>query len=152
MILTAVIGLVALPFLALAMFSVFSPTPKSLGVTAGRLADCPDSPNCVSTEAQDDGHRIEPVRFEGGVDEAVDRLKSILGTMPRTKLVTVDGGYLHAEFTSAVFRYVDDVEFFVDPIAQAIQMRSASRAGHSDLGVNRKRIETIRRAFADAGA
>ena len=134
---------------ALAMMSVFSRKPDKLGVTAGRLADCPSSPNCVATQAGDADHRMEPIPFTGPPEEAMQRINDLVADMPRTKIVTVEDSYLHAEFRSALFRFVDDVEFLFDPEEQVIHFRSASRVGHSDFGVNRRRMEQIREAFSE---
>ena len=134
---------------ALPMMSLFSRKPANLGVTDGRLSDCPSSPNCVSTQAGDADHRMEPIPFTGSSDEAMQRIKDLVAEMPRTKIVTVEDNYLHAEFRSAFFRFVDDVEFLIDPEEQLIHFRSASRVGYSDLGVNRRRMEHIRQAFSE---
>src|SRR5271166_4766116 len=98
----------------LALVSMFSPGPGKLGVTDGRLAPCPAWPNCVCTQAADPGHAIEPIAFKGKADDAWARLKAILASMPRMRIVTDSGTYLHAEFTSQLFRFVDDVEFLLD--------------------------------------
>ncbi len=133
----------------LAMMSIFSRKPADLGVANGRLADCPTSPNCVSTQANDAEHRMEPIPFTGSSEEAMQRIKELVEEMPRTKIVTVEDNYLHAEFRSSVFRFVDDVEFLVDPKERAIHFRSASRVGYSDLGVNRRRMEQIQKGFSE---
>jgi uncharacterized protein (DUF1499 family) len=78
------------------------------------------------------------------------KLTAIVQTFPRTSVITVSDSYLHAEFTSAIFRFVDDLEFLVDDTAKVIHVRSASRLGTSDLGVNRKRVEEIRRRWQKA--
>jgi uncharacterized protein (DUF1499 family) len=119
----------------------------NLGVHDGKLAPCPASPNCVSSQSADQEHGIEPLRYAGPPGEVLERLKKAITGMKRARIITEAGGYLHAEFTSAFFRFVDDVEFFVDERASVIHVRSASRLGHSDLGVNRKRIEDIRAAM-----
>jgi uncharacterized protein (DUF1499 family) len=131
----------------LALVSMFSPAPGKLGVTDGRLAPCPAWPNCVCTQAADPGHAIEPLALEGKADEAWARLKTILTNLPRVRIVTESPTYLHAEFTSLLFRFVDDVEFLLDEGSGVIHFRSASRVGRSDLGVNRKRMKAIRKAF-----
>ncbi len=123
--------------------------PAALGVRDGRLAPCPSSPNCVSSQAPDDTHRIAPIPFAGAAAEAVDSLTNIVRSLPRASVVTATGTYLHAEFRSAVFRFVDDVEFLADETAGVIQVRSAARVGSSDLGVNRRRIETIRARWGE---
>jgi uncharacterized protein (DUF1499 family) len=120
--------------------------PMNLGVHDGKLAPCPASPNCVSSQSIDRDHSIEPLRYTGSPGDAMDRLKKIVIGMKRSRVITETGSYIHAEFTSVLFRFVDDVEFFLDERAAVIQVRSSSRIGYSDLGVNRKRIEDIRAA------
>jgi len=121
--------------------------PVNLGVHNGKLAPCPASPNCVSSQGSDREHSIEPLRYTGSPGEAMDRLKKIVISMKRSRIITETGSYIHAEYTSALFRFVDDVEFFLDERAAVIQVRSSSRIGYSDLGVNRKRVEDIRAAI-----
>lgn len=139
--------LVGLFLILLAVRSAMAKRPENLGLVDGHLRPCPDSPNCVCTEATDAGHKIAPLVFEGSPADAMVRLKRVVEQMPRTKIVSENGNYLHAEFTSLIFRFVDDVEFVVEPDRKRIQFRSASRTGYSDLGANRKRMEMIRRAF-----
>ncbi len=121
--------------------------PDNLGVHNNKLAACPNTPNCVSSQAEDDSHRMAPIPFHDDAEQALARLKTVLAAQPRTTIVSADGDYLHAECVSLIFRFVDDVEFLVDPDAKVIHFRSASRAGRSDLGVNRKRMEEIRKGF-----
>ena len=121
------------------------------GVTGGRLAACPDSPNCVSSQSADPRHAIDPLRYEGTAQTARERLVKAISGMKRARIVAAEERYIHAAFTSALFRFVDDVEFLFDEGAKEIHFRSASRVGRSDLGVNRKRMETIARAFAAEG-
>lgn len=111
---------------------------------ATRSLTCPASPNCVSTQAQDEGHAIAPFRYRKSRVEAKEALKVALTGLSRTKLVEEDETYLHYEFTSLLLRFVDDVEFLFDDEAKTIHFRSASRTGYGDLGVNRKRMEEIR--------
>jgi len=125
--------------------------PANLGVTNGLLAPCPSTPNCVSTQSRDPEHAIAALHYASSPAEAMAKLKQIVLAMPRTLIVTDTPTYLHAEFTSAVMRFVDDVEFSLDEPARSIQMRSASRLGKSDLGVNRKRVEEIRSRWIAAG-
>ena len=132
----------------LALFGLFARRPAKLGVHDGRLAPCPDSPNCVCTGAADAAHRVEPFAYAGTAEEAMARLRAALATLPRTRVVAETPDYLHAECTSLLFRFVDDVEFLLDRAARVIHCRSAARVGHSDLGVNRRRVEALRQAFA----
>ena len=126
---------------------MFSRQATNLRVSAGRLAPCPASPNCVCTQPGDDRHRAAPIPWTGNAPDAIELLVKIINAWPRTRIVTRQEKYLHAEFVTPLLRFVDDVEFFVDEGAGLIQFRSASRVGHSDLGVNRRRMERILREF-----
>lgn len=129
------------------LFSVLAKVPTTLGVTGGRLAPCPASPNCVCSGDEDAAHSIEPLAFTDSPDDAWSRLGRVVAAYPRTRVVVDRDGYLHAECSSFLFRFVDDLEFLLDREGKMIQVRSASRAGRGDLGVNRARIEAIRAAF-----
>jgi uncharacterized protein (DUF1499 family) len=119
--------------------------------SASRLQPCPARPNCVSSEATDPEHRVEPIHYNGSAEEALLRLRGILSGESRTRVVESEERYLHAEVRSLVFRFVDDLEFLLQPDG-LIQVRSAARSGYSDLGVNRRRVERIRQRFqASAG-
>ncbi|MEH2286480.1 DUF1499 domain-containing protein [Nostoc sp.] len=121
--------------------------PNNLGISNGKLAFCSNSPNCVSSQSTDASHQIAPLTFTSTPEEAITNLKEIIESLPRTKIITESKDYLYAEFKSALLRFVDDVEFYLDKNGNIIHVRSASRLGQSDLGVNRKRIETIRAKF-----
>lgn len=118
--------------------------PTNLGVQSGQLAPCPSTPNCVSSQSQDAQNKIEPLTYNSSPAEGLANLKTVIESLPKTKIITETENYLYAEFTSALLGFVDDVEFYLDEGAKVIQVRSASRLGQSDLGVNRNRIETIR--------
>ena len=133
---------------SLAILGFLSSRPRELGLVDGSLRPCPETPNCVSTQGKDPEHTIESIRFEGAATDAMSQLRQLLESRPRTKVISVEGDYLHAEARSLIFRFVDDLEFLVDGEAGVIDFRFASRVGHSDLGVNRKRAEGIRAAFA----
>lgn len=123
------------------LFSLFACTgqrPTNIGVHNGALTPCPDSPNCVCSFETRDSHFIEPLRAN------MDQVRQAIAEMPRSEIVRDDGNYIHAEFTTRLMRYVDDVEFLADPDNGLVHVRSASRLGHSDLGVNRERVETLR--------
>ena len=118
--------------------------PASLGIKDGKLAPCPSTPNCVSSQSSDGEHFVEPLSFTGTAMEAHAGITKIILSMKRSRIITDTDRYIHAEFTSAVFRFVDDVEFQFDEGAKVVHVRSAARLGSSDLGVNRKRVENIR--------
>lgn len=132
------------------LFSFAGKRPENLGVKDEKLAACPSSPNCVSSQAAttDAEHSIAAFSYQSEPLAAIATLKSVIQSMPRTKLVTEDSNYLYAEFATALMGFVDDVEFYLDDANRVIHVRSASRLGQSDLGVNRKRIEEIRGAFS----
>jgi uncharacterized protein (DUF1499 family) len=140
-------GLLLLLIITVMMVACPGSRPKNPGVTGGRLAPCPKSPNCVSSQSDDTGHYIAPILYDGTLNEARENLIAVIRSMKRSRIVTVEDTYIHAEFTSAIFRFVDDVELYLDDTAKTIHMRSASRVGKSDLGVNRKRMENLRAHF-----
>ena len=113
------------------------------------LAPCPSRPNCVSTQARDPGHRMSPISFRGSVEEAWERLRRILGELPRSSITADRPGYLAASFRSRVFGFVDDAEFVLDSERKEIRFRSAARTGYYDFGVNRSRMESIARRFEE---
>jgi len=116
--------------------------PERLGLQNGMLLPCPDSPNCVCSEGlsqASEQHAIAPIQAnEGAWDSLKKRIIEQGGVILKD-----DGVYLHATFTSALFRYVDDVELRRDQKQGLIHIRSASRVGHSDFGVNRERVERL---------
>ena len=121
--------------------------PDNLGVKDGKLALCPETPNCVSSQATDEAHRMEPLRCTDAPGMAWARLVRLLSGMSRTHVADAGVDYMHVEFSSAIFRFVDDVEFWMDEENQVIHFRSASRVGRGDLGANRARMEQIRAAW-----
>ena len=125
--------------------------PTDLGVKNGNLRPPPSSPNAVSSQATGGYHQIAPLRYEGTREHAMKTLKAIVQSTPNTRIVETRPDYLYVEYASALLGFVDDVEFYLPPGGQIIHVRSASRLGYSDLGVNRKRIEAVRARF-DAGA
>lgn len=136
------IGLIA--YVAMALQS--QKAPEDLGLQQGMLRPCPDSLNCVCSELHSQSseqHALAPIKARYG---AWKRLITII-TEQGGEIQQDDGSYLHATFTSPVFRYVDDVELRLDEDHGLIHIRSASRVGRSDFGVNRKRIEHIMRAL-----
>ncbi|EQA36775.1 PF07386 family protein [Leptospira inadai serovar Lyme str. 10] len=136
--------------LAIFAFGCSGTRPTNIGVKDGKLLACPNSPNCVSSQIPptDEKHSISPLVYQSKSEEAKKKLVEVIRSLPRTEIVTEKNDYIYAEFTSFTMRYVDDVEFFFAPDQKTIHVRSASRLGYSDMGVNRKRIETIRELFA----
>jgi len=115
---------------------------------ARRLDPCPASPNCVCSLDPDEPHRVVPLSFEGPADQAWDRVRAIVAAWPRTTVVLEQPGFLHAEVRSRLFRFVDDLQLLLDEASGCIHIRSASRVGRSDFGVNRRRVEALRAAFS----
>lgn len=126
------------------IFSFSGTRPTNLGLNHERFTDCPSTPNCVNSFSTDSTHAIAPLKYSSTPEKAFADLKQIIQSQPRTKIIQSTDNYLYAEFTSKIMGFVDDVEFYLDQPANLIQVRSASRLGESDLGVNRQRIESIR--------
>lgn len=130
------------------MFKFTGRRPMNLGVRDGKLAPVVAKPNNVSSQAPaaDRAHAVAPLAFSGDPKAAMARLKAVVEGMPGAAVIESRPDYLYAEFSTPLMGFVDDVEFYND--GRAIQVRSASRLGYSDLGVNRKRVEAIRAAFS----
>ena len=133
--------------LILAMLGCAGDPVKELRVPKEKLAPCPNSPNCVSSQSVDAKHAVAPLRYSGTIEAATHRLLDIIRAQKRAKIVQISGNYMHAEFTSALFGFVDDVEFLIDDTAKVIHVRSASQVGYYDLGVNRQRVNNLRSRF-----
>jgi uncharacterized protein (DUF1499 family) len=120
--------------------------PTNLGVKDGRLAPCKRSPNCVSSQADpsDREHYIAPIAFRGAMAD----LHRAVESMDRASVINAGRDYLYAEFRTRLMRYVDDVELYYDEKQGVVHVRSASRVGRRDFGVNRNRVEALRRIIA----
>ena len=147
--------LVALAFCAGQLGWLQGHAPADLGVHDGRLKAPSATPNSVSSQADLwPGHpqqayaRIAPLALAGDADPAMARLQTVVAAMPGARIVSAQGDYLRAEFTSRWMKFVDDTEFWLDRSAGVVQVRSASRLGEGDLGVNRARVEAVRAALA----
>jgi uncharacterized protein (DUF1499 family) len=136
----------AIVLIGVSMFGCAGNPPSTIGLEEGRLAPCPGTPNCVVSQGGDKQHHIDPISYDGEKTAAVEVIKQVVQGMAGSRIATDSGDYLHVEFKSKMMGFVDDVEFYF-PETGVIHMRSASRVGYSDFGVNRKRIETIRQLF-----
>jgi uncharacterized protein (DUF1499 family) len=131
-------------WLLMSLFSFTGTRPANLGVHDSRLAPCPASPNCVSSDDADAVHAVRNFQLIVPADEAWQEVRAIVASLPRAEIVTESDDYLHAECSSAFFGFVDDLELHLRRSQNSIAVRSASRLGYSDFGVNRKRVETLR--------
>lgn len=136
---------------AMQIFACSGKRPSNLGVSAGGLAACPSSPNCVSSHAADEDHRIDGFRLSPPPEAAWRVLREEVARLPRTTVIQATADYLHAECASALFGFVDDLEFHLRAGERLVAVRSASRLGYSDLGVNRRRVERLRAALRARG-
>jgi len=126
--------------------------PDTLGVQpAGGLAPCPDSPNCVSSLDDREGHNVEPIQLGGDVVTNWQELRQAVEALPGTVVVIHDDRYLHAESTSSMMRYVDDLELLLDRATGRVDVRSASRVGYGDMGVNAARVQLLRDLATERG-
>ena len=119
-------------------------------MTAGKLAPCPSRPNCVSSDAGD-SHPVAPLALAMPPEEAWRLVRQVIEEQTRTRIVTQTDHSLHAECRSRIFRFVDDLELRLRAAEGIIAVRSASRLGYSDLGVNRKRVEALRAKLKQRG-
>jgi len=120
--------------------------PDDLGVKDGKLAPPKRTPNSVSSQADaaDAEHHIAPIPFKGDALAAMAAVRKAIESMRGGTVIRHEGSYLYAEFRTKLMRFVDDVEFLFDAKAGVIHVRSASRLGRRDFGVNRARLEAIR--------
>lgn len=132
------------------MSSVSGASGESVCVTEGRLAPCPDSPNCVSTQGKTERHAMQPLPYLKTREASMERILSILKAMKRMDIVVLADSYIHAEFRTSLWRFVDDVEFFLDDTARVVHFRSASRVGYYDFGLNRRRMKKISEKYLEA--
>jgi uncharacterized protein (DUF1499 family) len=152
MIWITLVALIAVPILALFFASWLSRTAPELGLDEqGHLTPCADKPNCVCSWDPSAPHDIEPFQVPKTkeLSLAFESACSFCEELPGSRKVTQDDTYARFEVRSRIFRFVDDVELLLDRDGQQIHFRSASRVGHSDMGVNRRRVETIKDRLAD---
>ena len=121
-----------------------------LGTTAGKLTPCPQSPNCVSSQASDKKHYIKPLQFSDNPDQDWNKLVTIIQALAGTTIIEQRENYLHAECKTRLMGFVDDLEYVWAAADNICHVRSASRVGYSDLGKNRRRVEQIRRLFINS--
>ena len=131
----------------LLIFVSCSGTVPELGISDGKLKSCPEKPNCVTSyeNSPDKDHFIDPFKLVGNKENSYSKILKILENEGNCKIIKKDQNYIRSEFTSSIMRFVDDVEFlFPSDGSDTIHVRSSSRIGRRDFGVNRKRIEMIR--------
>jgi uncharacterized protein (DUF1499 family) len=144
-------SIIAAIVIVMPLFSCAGTRPTKLGVKDSRLASCPSSPNCVSSDDADTSHRIPAFQLALPAADAWRAVRSTIANEPRTKIITETDDYLHAECSSAFFGFVDDLELHQRPAQNLIAIRSAARLGHGDFGVNRKRVEKLRSSLTKQG-
>ena len=131
----------AITLAALIVLSMTATAPENLGIRGGRFAPLSDRPNGISTMAERDPQKMDPVRWDQG--DPMPEVEQIMNSLPRTRLIESGPGYLRYEVRSLIFRFIDDVEIYHDSEQDLVHFRSASRVGYSDLGVNRNRLERL---------
>ncbi len=148
-----VVAIIVLCILMRLIVILVSPRPKEIGVKEGKLAPNKPSPNGVSTQMEDEYHKIDPIPFKETLQATHDKIVEAIKAYPRTKIVkdNLEDKYLYANFMSKSWGFIDDVEFYFDEDNQVVQFRSQSRIGYGDMGENRKRMEWIR-AFYEGKA
>lgn len=126
-----------------------SSVPKNVGVVDGKLHACPNTPNCVSSYSKGKVQGVQAFVHQGDASNAWALLKTLIKATPRTKIVVEEANYMRVEATSKVLRFVDDLEFLRDDANQLFHVRSASRVGRKDFGVNRERVETLHKQWKE---
>lgn len=140
------LSVLALGFVAMGLYYTLTP-PKHLYRFTGVFTDCPMRPSCVSSKAEDPVHAIAPLRASGSPAGIAERLAALIEADPQARVVYREDGYLHAVYVTPRMRYHDDLELLVEPDG-TVQVRSISRFGYRDFGVNRARVEALRAALA----
>ncbi|NLQ16586.1 DUF1499 domain-containing protein [Marinomonas sp. M1K-6] len=147
-----IIALIVVFFVGFFIYvSMSNKSPEGLGITDGLLKSCPSSPNCVSTQAQSDdvAHYIEPIIYRGDRKETQLLIESSILAKGNTRIISRYLGYVHFEVKSHLVGFIDDVEFYLPEADSVIHIRSASRVGYSDFGVNRERVRQYRDLLVD---
>jgi len=143
-----VIGIIVVLGLLVIGIRVLPKGQARVGLSSGHLNPCPDTPNCVCSEDTSTPSRIAPIAFNDAAEGAWQRIREIVvfsgGSIQRE-----EPDYLWASFTTKWLGFVDDVELRMDTEHHVIHVRSASRVGRSDLGVNRERVERLRVLFGN---
>ena len=150
------IWLLAIPLvfiLALFIYPHLATKPDDLGLRNGKLKACPDTPNCVSSFADntDETHYISPLAYKLPLTEAITKIKDSVSQMPGMTVIKSEENYLYFEAKTRIFRYIDDLEIYLNEEQKLIHFRSASRIGQSDFGANRKRVEAIKEQLSASG-
>ncbi|MBZ9687198.1 DUF1499 domain-containing protein [Clostridium estertheticum] len=144
-ILTGVIGVMG----AIVIYMVVKNnlTPNNLGVTNGKLAQMPNKPNAVSSQTEEKDKKVEPLEFKGNLNDSKQQMIKVIENYGNAKIVKNDTNYIYVVFTTGIMKYHDDVEFYFDESKKLIQIRSASRIGYSDMGLNRERYNKLRELY-----
>ncbi len=118
--------------------------PKDIGIFDGKFSPCPKSPNCISSDATDSKHKTSPFKLNSIHADSWKAIYKAVDDLPNTKIVTFNDKYLHAECSSAFFGFVDDLQLHLRNNKKSVAVKSAARLGHSDFGVNQKRVDQLR--------
>ena len=136
-----------LSMVPLVLISCAAPMPDNLGVRGDKLSPCSKKPNCVSSYENDKKHDIAPLPGGDNPTAELKRAGEIIRTMKGATVITETDTYIHSQYRSSLFGFIDDLELLVDKEEKVIHVRSASRVGYSDLGANRTRVEALRTAM-----
>ena len=121
------------------------------GQGASPWADCPETPNCVSSTASDPARRVDALQVIGAQELAWKVIRDQVAGLARSRIVAEDGQTLHAEISSLLFGFVDDLQLSLDPATGVVELRSASRTGEWDMGVNRRRVDALVESLITTG-
>lgn len=127
---------------SIVLISCSGKPPSNIGLSGQKLAACPSSPNCVSSDS-DAVHKVLPLQLKMPANEAWNEVAELISSQLDVRIISKTENYLHAEYKSTFFGFIDDLELHLRPDEQIIAIRSASRLGYSDFGVNRKRVNVL---------
>ena len=130
--------------MSITLFSCAGQTPKDIGVFNNKFSPCPESPNCVSSDANDKDHFIQVFKLNQSLENNWKNIFDMVSSLSRTKIISFNEQYIHAECSSAIFGFVDDLQLHLRKKDEIVAVKSASRLGYSDFGVNRRRVTDLR--------
>ena len=144
-ILTGVLS--AMGVIIIYMFVKNNLSPNYLGVNGGMLAKMPKTPNAVSSQTEEKDKKVEALEFKGNLVDSKKQVIKAIESYGNAKIIKNETNYIYVVVTTGIMKYHDDVEFYFDESKKLIQIRSASRIGYSDMGLNRERYNKIKEVY-----
>jgi len=147
---TILIAIVVLCVLAFVLIYKQNSSAPKLGVRDGQLMPLSSKPNCVSSQTTLKEKFVAPLHFKDSSEATITALKAAVAAYGPHEIMDETANYLYVIFTTPLMKYRDDVEFYLDETTQKVHFRSSSRAGYSDMGLNKKRYHALAASYQDA--